>query len=84
MSNLNDQWRAVVAKAWDDPDFNAMLFANPVGTLRAEGIEIADGVNVQVHQASTNELHLVVPAKPADMTVEEASQALIGDAHPGF
>lgn len=84
MQNPNEQWRKVVTKAWSDESFHQMLLANPVGTLKSEGIDVADGLNVHVHQASQNEMHLVIPAKPAGVSVEEATQQLVGDAHPGF
>lgn len=84
MSQPTDQWREVVTKAWNDPNFHQMLVSNPVGTLKSEGIDVADGTNVHVHQATTQDLHLVIPAKPNGLSVEEASRELIGDAHPGF
>jgi hypothetical protein len=60
------QWAGFIAKAWRDPAFKAELIANPVAALKAEGINVPDGVRVVVADNTDKPLHLVLPQMPTD------------------
>ena len=63
----------VVARAWSDPTFKQQLMADPRAVLTAEGVAVAQGVTIRVVENTSNVLHLVLPAKPADheLSVED-------------
>ena len=60
-----------------------MLLENPAGVLRAAGMDPGTE-NVQIHEEIPGSRHFVLPAKPGDVSVEEAHQSLLSDANPGF
>lgn len=54
--------RQLIERAGEDPDFRAQLTADPKAAVRQEfGVEVPDFVNIQVHEQSLNDLHLVLP-----------------------
>ncbi|MCA9712837.1 MAG: hypothetical protein KDK70_43820 [Myxococcales bacterium] len=80
----HDAWAQVVTKAWSDPQFAKELEADPHKVLAAFDMPIPAGVTVQVHLNGNGVQHYVVPEKPQDLSVDEASEQLLGDANPGF
>lgn len=77
------KWSQIVRAAWESESFKKMLLENPVGVLKAAGMD--PGVaNVQIHEDSSTTRHFVLPMKPGDVSVEEAHQSLLSDANPGF
>jgi len=81
--DIISKWAEIVKTAWENENFKRMLLDNPTEVLRAAGID--PGVdNVQVHEDSAGVRHFVLPARPGDVTVEEAHQGLLSDANPGF
>lgn len=61
----------VIAKCWADEAFKNQLLADPKATLLAEGITFADDVNVKAVADSAKEVHLLIPAKPTDLSDED-------------
>lgn len=59
---------AVIARATNDDAFRASLIGDPISTLRAEGIDLPEGVAVTVLQSTPKHGYLVLP-DPA--TVED-------------
>jgi hypothetical protein len=52
----------VQERAAADPAFRAELKANPRAALESElGVRIPEQINVQVHEESLSEIHLVLP-----------------------
>lgn len=62
----------VIAKAWADAEFKSALLADPRAALKAQGIEVPEGVKVNVVEDTDNVIHLVLP-KPPDMPLLEES-----------
>ncbi|MGK0357982.1 MAG: hypothetical protein ACI9U2_000265 [Bradymonadia bacterium] len=87
MSNANDavlsQWKQIVEKAWENDSFRKMLVENPLGVLKAAGMDPGVG-SVVIHENDSNTKHFVLPARPPEVGVEEIDGALMGDANPGF
>jgi hypothetical protein len=54
----------VIAKAWADEDFKAALMANPKAALMTQGIEIPDGVTLNVFENTDTVFNLVLPKLP--------------------
>jgi hypothetical protein len=68
----------VIAKAWADEDFKVALLANPKEALKSQGIEIPEGVTLNVFENtghalenSDNVINLVLPQAPDLGLVEE-------------
>ena len=51
----------IIAKSLRDEAFKHQLMADPGAVLKAEGIEIPEGITVQVVADSENVWHLVLP-----------------------
>ena len=62
---------AIVARSWDDADFRAQLLADPSATLAANGVSTPAGKQVVVIEDTDTELHLVIPARPSELSDEE-------------
>lgn len=54
----------VIEKSSVDPEFRALLKADPRGALRELGYEIAEGVNIVIAEDTPETLHLSLPADP--------------------
>jgi hypothetical protein len=65
MSDSKDPEAEVIARALKDPAFRKKLIADPTGTLRTAGVEVPEGVSVQVLEESPTRVYLVLPA-PVD------------------
>lgn len=61
----------VIAKAWSDDDFHARLLADAAGTLGAEGVDFPEGARVVVLENTDDVVHLVIPAKPRELSDEQ-------------
>ena len=64
----------VVAKAWQDEAFKQRLLSDPQGALAEHGIEVPAGHEVRVVENSDNVTHVVLPAKPRDLSDEQLDQ----------
>jgi hypothetical protein len=72
---MNDQ-RAkeigkIIAKCWSDEAFKQKLLADPAATLKAEGVILPAGLEVQALENTAQTLHLVIPVKPSDLSDEQ-------------
>lgn len=78
-----EKWKEIVKAAWTNEAFRQALIENPVGTLKAAGMDPGVG-SVQIHENNGGTRHFVIPARPADVGVEDVDALLMGDANPGF
>ncbi len=63
----------IIARAWADDGFKQRLISNPSETLKGEGIEVPDGMDIRVVE-STNDVHyFVLPPKPSDLEIAEGN-----------
>ena len=60
------QWGQVVARAWSDDAYKQRLQTDPKSVLAEQGIAVPAGVAVQVHEATAEVMHLVLPPPPSD------------------
>jgi hypothetical protein len=58
------------AKCWADEGFKQKVLADPAATLKAEGVELSAGVSYVAHENTDKVVHLVIPAKPTDLSDE--------------
>jgi len=61
----------LIAKCWADDGFKQKLLADPAATLTAEGVEFPPGLSIKVVENNDKECHLVIPAKPTDLSDED-------------
>jgi hypothetical protein len=83
MNDQAKQYQLLIAKCWTDEAFKRRLLADPAGTLKAEGIEVPDGVRMQVVENTAQVVTLVIPARPTDLSDEVLGAVAGGATAPG-
>ncbi len=68
----------IIAKCWADEGFKRKLLADPAATLKAEGLEALAGVEVHALENTDKVFHLVIPAKPTDLSDEDLDKVAAG------
>lgn len=66
------------AKCWADEGFQRKLLADPTATLKAEGVALPAGRSIKALADDDKVLHLVIPAKPADLSDEDLDKVAGG------
>ena len=61
----------IIAKCWADDSFKQQLLADPMATLKAEGVELPEGFSIKALENTTEVFHLVIPAKQTGLSDEE-------------
>jgi hypothetical protein len=80
--DFQDAWRHIVARAWSDPHFKAELLREPDQVLARAGIPCPEGAHFVVVENDPTQLHLVLPAAPAEeAAMEEAGGETVGNYH---
>ncbi len=74
----------VIAKCWSDESFKQKLLADPVATLKAEGVALPDGLSVKALENTDKVFHLVIPAKPTDLTDDDLDKVAGGSFTADF
>jgi len=86
--NQEDQGKTMnqlIARCWADEGFKQKLLADPAGTLKAEGAAWPAGLTVKALENTDTVFHLVIPAKPTDLSDEDLDKvAGGGNANPCF
>jgi len=68
----------LIAKCWADEGFKQKILANPAAILRAEGLELRDDVSYVAHENTDKVFHLVIPAKPTELSDEDLADVAGG------
>ncbi|MBK5970282.1 MULTISPECIES: NHLP leader peptide family RiPP precursor [Thiorhodovibrio] len=71
MNDQSRQYQQLIAKCWADEAFKQRLLSNPAETLKDEGLEVPEGVQVQVLENTAQVLNLVIPSRPTELSDEE-------------
>lgn len=69
----------LIAKSWADEGFKKKLMADPAATLKAEGVDLSPGVSYKIVENTDKVVHLVIPAKPTDLSEDDLDQVSAGD-----
>jgi hypothetical protein len=72
--NPEEQGRKIselIAKCWADEGFKQKVLADPAATLRAEGLELPADLSYVAHENTDTVFHLVIPAKPTELSDED-------------
>jgi hypothetical protein len=78
MNDYYKQYQQLIAKCWADEAFKQRLLADPAGMLKAAGIEVPASVRVQVVENTPQEVTLVIPVRPTDLSDEALDGATGG------
>ncbi len=78
MNEQAKQYQQLIAKSWADDDFKSQLLADPAATLKAEGVELPEGVSVSAVEDTADSFTLVIPAKPESLTDEDLGETSAG------
>jgi len=72
------QIQQLIAKCWSDENFKHKLLADPAAVLKAEGVAVPAGVTVKALENTDKLLHLLIPAKPTDLSDADLDQVAGG------
>ena len=72
MSPAPDPQSRVICQAMSDPVFRRRLLADPAGTLSRAGVEVPEGVTIEVVEDTATRVYLILPSNPIDDSVTEA------------
>ncbi len=80
------EYAKIIAQAWVDEEFKKRLLVDPATVLKENGIEIPEGMTVKVVEKKENEIHIPLPAKPANLegSVEELQERMQGSIWCGW
>ena len=55
-----------IARAWTEPEFKKKLVGDPHSALAEHGIDVPEGVTVNIVENTDDTVHLVLPVRPAE------------------
>ena len=84
MSPAPDPQSRVIGQAMSDPAFRKRLLADPAGTLRAAGVEVPEGVTIEVVEDTATKVHLVLPNQEDEALDSDLDAAVGGKAVNGI
>jgi len=74
------QYGQLIAKAWSDEDFKARLLADPKAAMKEAGIDVPEGVEIEVVESTQEKAYLVIPANPVGELSDEDLDKVAGGA----
>jgi hypothetical protein len=81
MTEKRNALAKLFAACWKDEALKARFMADPKAVLAEHGINVPDGINVNVVENSDNTVHITMPMAPAgaeDLSDEELATAAGG------
>jgi len=84
MTDENNAFAKVIAKAWGDEAFRAQLLADPTAALAAEGVDAPAGKTFAVVEDTDDVVHVVLPARPTELSDVELDSVAAGFSTIGF
>ena len=78
MAEQENPMRKIITRCWDDEAFKERLLADPAATLRAEGVQISEGVTVNVVIDTEDVQTLVIPAPERALSDAEIAAVASG------
>ena len=73
------QMQQIIGKCWADDAFKQKLLADPAAALKEHGTEVPAGFTVKAVENTDTVIHLVIPAKPTDLSDEDLDKVAGGD-----
>ena len=87
MTEQNNAFAELFAACWKDDALKARFMADPKTVLAEHGIDVPDGINVNVVENSDNTVHITMPQAPdgaGDLSDEELSNVAGGCGSTGY
>ena len=78
MAEQDNPLQKVITKCWEDEAFKERLLADPAATLAAEGVQVPEGVTVNVDDDTADVRTLVIPLPPVGALNDEELTAVGG------
>ena len=81
MTEQRNQLAELFAACWKDEELKARFMSDPKAVLTEYGLDVPDGIDVNVVENSDNTVHITMPAGPTDaaeLSDEELSAAAGG------
>ena len=75
-------WGQVVAQAWSDDSYKQWLLTDPAAVMAERGLTPPAGKQVRIVEDTADTVHVVLPARPKELTDEQLDQAAGGVAAP--
>ncbi len=66
MDSLEEKWKKILKKTWENPNFLKKLKENPKKTLQEEGIHIHDDKKINIIEDNHQQINLVIPEKHSE------------------
>ncbi len=83
MNDQTHQYQQIIAKCWADEAFKQQLMTDPAGTLKQEGVEVPNGMTLKVVENTGQVFHLVIPARPDELTDNDLDKVAGGWFYTG-
>jgi hypothetical protein len=84
MSDQQQKFREIIARAWKDENFKQRLLSDPKGVFREAGIPLPSNLKVNVHVDTPDTMNLIIPRNPAESELsEETLNAVSGGSGAG-
>ena len=84
MTEERNKLAELFAACWKDEALKARFMADPKAVLAEQGMDVPDGIDVNVVENTDNTVHITMPATPtgaADLSDEELANAAGGCQH---
>ena len=78
MSEAHNAMQKIITKCWEDEAFKERLLADPAATLAAGGVQVPEGMTVNVAVDSEDLRTLVIPRPPAGALNDGEISAVAG------
>ena len=81
MTELRNTMAELFAACWKDEALKARFMSDPKAVLAEHGIDVPDGIDVNVVENSDNTVHITMPKAPGgamDLSDEELTRAAGG------
>ena len=82
MAEQDNPLQRVITRCWEDEAFKERLLADPAATLAAEGVEIPEGVTVNVAVDADDVRTLVIPCAPSGELTDEELETMDAGSSP--
>jgi len=74
--NLKEAEALIIGRAWKDEAFRKEFLGDPRAAIeKYSGQKLPPNVKVLAHESSENEIHFVIPQKPASFSQDELTDA---------
>ena len=77
-------WGQVVAQAWSDDSYKQRLLTDPAAVLAERGLTPPADKEIRIIEDTADTMHIVLPAKPTELSDELLEQAVGGTGQPAI